>query len=516
METKCDEATSLIVNKRLSLCAALRRQYQVHVYTRGANIVLLCCGLAFSTLFQLQSVIFLSPIFVNYKSLQPNELSYVILVFHMLYPLFGVIGETFTRHKVINAGLCLLIVGNISMILSQIVTYKTMDIVMFSIACICGSIGYGIILTNFYQFGLDQLLSKPSEKLQSYIYWCMGVIYLPSTAMHFFFALLVKLVHHNALHWCFISANIVLLLLTVLSWLISCCCKRHINIEPPPRVNPVKHIYKVMKYAWLHKYPVRRSAYTYTEMPSRLDLCKERYGGPFTTDEVEMVKSFWRILLLLISTFGVICYDTVIDLTTKYYHHDSTSYEDISTSFTKIVIIAFPLSIINGTISLCIVTMQLVHVPCFLRYFPRLLTRMGVGLFLALCTSCCLTLLSMWLDNGELFPYGLLAIPLILRGCSFFLSFLTGIEFIIAQSPLKMQGLLIGFWISAYNIFILLPLLISDANWYYYMAKTVLVFVSCLCFLVAARRYKYRERNEVTDVNERLIIVDYTARQLQA
>ena len=60
-----------------------------------------------------------------------------------------------------------------------------------------------------------------------------------------------------------------------------------------------------MRYAWTHKQLVRRSAFTYGELPpSRLDLCKERYGGPFTTVQVEDVKSFFYILSIVLGTFG--------------------------------------------------------------------------------------------------------------------------------------------------------------------------------------------------------------------
>ena len=48
----------------------------------------------------------------------------------------------------------------------------------------------------------------------------------------------------------------------------------------------------------------------------------------------------------------------------------------------------------------------------------------------------------------------------------------------------------------------------------YYAIKSILSFLSCLTFLVVSMRYKYRERNELTDVNERLIIAEYTERQL--
>ena len=43
---------------------------------------------------------------------------------------------------------------------------------------------------------------------------------------------------------------------------------------------------------------------------SRLDLAKERYGGPFTTEQVEDVKSFWNILTILLALVGTIAIDT--------------------------------------------------------------------------------------------------------------------------------------------------------------------------------------------------------------
>ena len=60
---------------------------------------------------------------------------------------------------------------------------------------------------------------------------------------------------------------------------------------------------KVLKYAWKHTCPERRSAFTYWEedIPLRIDLGKSKYGGPFTTEEVEDTKTFFSILLLLLS-----------------------------------------------------------------------------------------------------------------------------------------------------------------------------------------------------------------------
>ena len=56
----------------------------------------------------------------------------------------------------------------------------------------------------------------------------------------------------------------------------------------------LKTIHRVLKFAWKNKAPINRSALTYWEenIPSRMDLGKSRYGGPFTTEEVEDVKTF--------------------------------------------------------------------------------------------------------------------------------------------------------------------------------------------------------------------------------
>lgn len=50
-----------------------------------------------------------------------------------------------------------------------------------------------------------------------------------------------------------------------------------------------------------HKYPVQRSAFTHCddELPSRIDFAKERYGGYFTAEQVEDVKTL-RIPLVFV------------------------------------------------------------------------------------------------------------------------------------------------------------------------------------------------------------------------
>ena len=81
-----------------------------------------------------------------------------------------------------------------------------------------------------------------------------------------------------------------------------------------------------------------------------------------------------------------------------------------------------------------------------------------------------------------------------------------------------MQRLLIGIWFI-YNSIYCLHLTLASSQygcyWEYYAVKTGVVFISVIVYTIAACKYKYRQRNELSDVNERVIITEYTERQLE-
>ena len=70
------------------------------------------------------------------------------------------------------------------------------------------------------------------------------------------------------------------------------------------RGNPYKLVANVLLFALKHKSPIRRSAFTFCEdeLPSRIDFSKRRYGGPYSTDQVENVKVLLNILKILFSS----------------------------------------------------------------------------------------------------------------------------------------------------------------------------------------------------------------------
>ena len=77
----------------------------------------------------------------------------------------------------------------------------------------------------------------------------------------------------------------------------------------------------MLNYARKTKYPEHRSALTYfdEEEPSRLDYGKHKFGGPFTEEEVEDVKTVLRLMPLFLSPFGAYVANNLIDVSTNHF-----------------------------------------------------------------------------------------------------------------------------------------------------------------------------------------------------
>ena len=180
--------------------------------------------------------------------------------------------------------------------------------------------GLALFQANAIQFGLDQLLEAPTLKLIAFIHWYYWAQNVGSLA--FFYAmgsgfLILDATDEkiNGTISQFLNGNIdntklvcfTIAMSIALTAVLSkfCSTKKHFYIQKAG-LNPFKNIYKVLKYSWKHKVPEHRSAFTYWEedIPQRIDLGKNKYGGPFTNEEVEDAKTFLRILPLILCLFG--------------------------------------------------------------------------------------------------------------------------------------------------------------------------------------------------------------------
>ena len=95
---------------------------------------------------------------------------------------------------------------------------------------------------------------------------------------------------------------------------------------------------------------------------------------------------------------------------------------------------------------------------------------------------------------------------------------MTALEFICAQAPLRLKGLLIGilYALLATNyLFVEVPELftIDSLSWEIFHAiKAFLIFISLIMYLCVSKRYRYRLRDEV--VNEQFLVEEIYEREL--
>ena len=165
--------------------------------------------------------------------------------------------------------------------------------------------------------------------------------------------------------------------------------KRNWFLIEPGRVNPYNLVYRVTKFAHQHKTPVHRSAFTYCEdeIPRGLDLGKEKYGGSFTTEQVEDVKVFYGILKVLFSFGAIFFVDFAAhSILPPFAHHTTPFYIDGDNNTIYNGTLMEHILLNSGLLSPLLITICIPLYLCLLRpfisqYVPGMLNRMDLGWF---------------------------------------------------------------------------------------------------------------------------------------
>ena len=284
-------------------------------------------------------------------------------------------------------------------------------------------IGLGLFQANAIQFGLDQLLEAPTPKLIAFIHWYYWAQNVGSLAFFYvvasgFFIVDVTDEKINGTISQFLDGNventIVACFLIAMSVAVTavltkfCSTKKHFYIQKAG-LNPFKNIYKVLKYSWKHKVPEHRSAFTYWEedIPRRIDLGKNKYGGPFTNEEVEDTKTFLRILPLLLCLFGY-------HLAGDGYSAPEQLQRTSCPSLPVLLLIVFnPLhmSTLVSVVGIPLYRLVIVKVIPRLKNV-RMLTKMWMGLYLSLLQVVLYIIVvvnhdtTYWQQHHSVIPYG--------------------------------------------------------------------------------------------------------------
>ena len=396
--------------------------------------------------------------------------------------------------------------------------------------------GMVFFLCNILQFGTDQLRDAPTRYSVLFlyaIYWCDSISNLITVC----FSLPGKnILIHQYPNYVYVDKLKMSLLVTPCGCFVALSVlavfivhkKKHWLLSEHLGGNPYLLTWRVVKFAAQHNKPIRRSAFTYCESdyPSRLDFGKQRYGGPFTTEQVEDVKTLLNILKVLLFLGPVF----FLEQCTIETRHGSHHYY-YSTDFWKE-------RIFNGVISpaLAVIFIPLL-MKCFIsRCFPSMFKRIGFSiacllliflvyiLYITLNTKkivhtkyylvCCNN--NNDTESSESFLSFSSTSVLLLKNVIHFicsaLLYISVWEFICCQSPQHMKGLLFGLLntIRAFNQLLatftiltfdkFLKEDVDNCNKYFSLLNIGIAVILLLIFTVVSYKYRYRKRDDICNI----------------
>ena len=406
------------------------------------------------------------------------------ILFLLFYPFFGLLADVcIGRYKAILTGMILCfvswIVSGIVLIMQNYDGPYEAQWPVNSLAYLAHCVGLALFTANIIQYTIDQLVGASADELNTVIYWHCAALPLKSLLLSF--ATCSDTYKYLKLIMFILSGVAVSLVLVSHSFF------KH-KLENISLIkNPVKLIVRVLCYARKHKYPENRSALTYweEEAPSRIDLGKDKYGGPFTVEEVEDVKTVFRIIPLFIVIIGY-------SLSEEQYYLD-----------TSFLVCVLSNDALHTACSLLLLVIYLYFVRAFFyKCIPSMLRRMSLGLVFALLSRISYLLPFLSSISTQI-------VSQTLMGISYVLVNPVSLEFVVAQSPVQTRGVMVGLWYASWQIGVDLKNCLSlifhcqyqniCSNFYYYLTKFVLLLVILIVFVLLARRYKYRVREN--DVN---------------
>ena len=524
-------------------------------------------GMAYTTVLAGIDVIIIdNNVRIKFDGVEPyamNVVYFVLATLALLHPLIGFIADVSCgRFKVVMFSASLVL---ISFTIAYICVYisviqiwynsqphiNTVIIAVGSIATPLIFIGFAGYHANFIQLGLDQQISAPSEDLALFVHWTMWTYNLGSTIVTTAYQPNACISVGIREKMVLISIPLFLIVIFTIILFIS-CMKRHWFNSELTKHNPCKIIIKVLAFAWKHKYPLHRSAFTYSddERPNRLDFAKVKFGGPFTTEQVEDTKSFFKILSVLLALGPVFVVDAPSSLIglmaigfhtgNVHYTHSNNSHKGIDDCTSWELVWSGNLKYISGTLLFPLYIWFIFS--CLHRRIPKMFTRLISGVVMYLLGNLFLLVndlvghitsakhrstsneggMCLFVYGDYYFPHlemhwSVMIPPSILLGVAQLVVLTTALEFISAQSPHFMKGLIVGILFAIIGVFQLIGALdlipfsvkeiwdtasmranppLTNCGFAYLLFTFAVAFVGLVLFLIAAKKYTYRVRDD--------------------
>ena len=258
-------------------------------------------------------------------------------------------------------------------------------------------------------------------------------------------------------------------------------------------------------------------------MPSRIDLSKSKYGGPFTTEQVENVKTILRLIAISSPLFFVV-------LPSNFKSYRPILFGD---SIRKSVVYSFTIKMLYCSTTYAIVTtlaFEFLIYPLAKNKFPSILRRIAaVPLIYSIVSFVCLILeLTNYLTdfNEGATKWVVYILHYSINGILFQMLSTSLLELMCAQSPYDLRCLLASFIFPIVILSYIVDQEVSDVlKWNVclvqpwcplvsFSVKTLICFIGFVLFCVAARWYKMRVRDE--DYSPQRVVEEVYDRYLTA
>ena len=465
----------------------------------------------------------------------------IAIIFLCLAPVASFVADVkFGRFKTLVSSTCFTILSNSILIVGvsgffAVREFNYLYYIFFTLTCAGLStslFGMVFFLCNIIQFGTDQLRDAPTRYSVLFLYgihWCDSIvnllticISLPGKNIHIdqhLNIIDVEKLKSSLLvtaSGCFVALSILVVFIVHK--------KKHWLLTEHLRGNPYLLTWRVVKFAAQHNKPIRRSAFTYCESdyPSRFDFGKQRYGGPFTTEQVEDVKTLLNILKVLL------CLGPVFFLEQCIIHRHHGNLQLFSQKL-------WEEQLFNGVLSTALAVIFIpILIKCFTsRFFPNMFKRMAFSIACLLLMYLVYTLYSIistedFISSGNYLVYcksnrseyyfisssatSILLLENIIHFIYRLLLYISVWELICCQSPQHMKGLLFGllYAIRALNqllaCFIIwtfdkfLKEAIDTCNRSFYLLNIGIAVLLLLIFTVVSYKYRYRKRDDICNI----------------
>ena len=458
----------------------------------------------------------------------------------MLCPIFGWLADGYIgRYRLIKGSLVVMCVG--AMLWSVVNTVKVFHSDIFAMdasVTILLCLALGIFQVSIIQFSIDQLLDASSEQIMSFIVWYVWT-YVSSKAI-------VQLMVCTFQYADQIPMCLYVAVLFSLSVSADILCNHWLNKEPVTP-NPLKLIFKVLCYAVKNKYPRSRSSFQFWDNRhvSRIDFAKMKHGGLFTTREVEDVKAFLHVIgLIFVSClFLAVSFFLGYEVLSKYQGQHSVfcamkwAIGDclktmlVTRAGYLLVLFLVPL---HELVLLPVLRKKLKRLRIFTRFSIGgiLLTLHIIGLLSVeavrefgpgsnfaremnfTCAGYISGSLPKWCDSPRGDSYYWMTLLSSVQVLGQYLCMTAGLEFVCAQAPYSMKGIIFGFVYTFLGLslalleLVFLPFhrtVISVSGevvgcvFWFLLVCMLCTLVLGVILAVVSRCYKNRERDEDPD-----------------